>query len=158
MTERAEELPEVANLPHMGCYGRAESLTVRDLQPSRPQFGGIKVLELCAVASGAGLSRLKRLPAGPEFISGLGPHRTEIAGVEAPPPELIEYSAHGFRAGAGARLAPTLVAGDVLLVGNRAGGVAVASAQNCEAFMAQTTGAEGPAGAAPVAALLMIAL
>jgi hypothetical protein len=46
MTERAEELPEVANLPHMGLYGRVENLVVGDVQPSGPQFGYIQVLEL----------------------------------------------------------------------------------------------------------------
>jgi hypothetical protein len=55
------------------------------------------------LASGAGLSRLKRLPAGPKFIPGLGPYRTEAADVEALSPELIEYYSHDFRAGAGAR-------------------------------------------------------
>src|SRR5271156_732785 len=129
MTERAEELPEVANLPHMGFYGRVENLIVRDFQPSCPQFGCIQVLELFAVlASGAGLSRLKRLPARLEFVPGPAPHLTEVADAEGQCPELIEHSAHGFRAGAGARLAPSLVADGVLLVGDRAGGVAVARA------------------------------
>jgi hypothetical protein len=159
MTERAEELPEVANLPHMGLYGRVENLIVRDFQPSCPQFGYIQVLELFAVlASGAGLSRLKRLPATLELVPGSGPHLTEVADVEGHCPELIEDSAHGFRAGAGARLTPSLVADGVLLIGDRAGGVAVAPAQNREAFAAQTTVVEGPAGAVPVATLLMHAL
>ena len=55
MTERAEELPEVANLPHMCVYGCVENLIVRDFQPSCPQSACIKVFKLFAVlAGGAG--------------------------------------------------------------------------------------------------------
>src|ERR1700733_2488826 len=159
MTERAEQLPEVAGLPRMGFDGRVENLIVRDFQPSCPQFGYIQVPELFAVlATGAGLSRLKRLPPRLEFVPRAGPHLAEVADAEGQCPELIEHSAHGFRAGAGARLAPSLVADGVLLVGDRAGGVAVAPAQNRDALVAQTTVVEGPAGAVPVATLLMHAL
>src|ERR1700684_258720 len=98
----------------MGLDGRVENLVVRDFQASGPQFGCIQVLELFAVlASGAGLSRLKRLQARLEFVPGLGPHLTEVADVEGQYPELIKHSAHGFRAGTGARLAPSLVADGV---------------------------------------------
>jgi hypothetical protein len=77
-----------------------KNLIVRDFQPSRPQFGYIQVLEpFVVLASGAGLSRLKRLPARLEFVPGLGPHLTEVADAEGQYPELIKHSAHDLRAG-----------------------------------------------------------
>src|SRR5579863_5074402 len=110
---------------------------------------------LAVLAGGAGPGRPERLSARLEFAPGPGPHLSGLTNVEGLCREFIEHSADGVRAGTGARLAPGRGG---LLAGDRAGGVAVAPAQNRELFAAQTTAIEGCAAAAPVAALLVHAL